>query len=86
MQAHAAIVPATVDKAPTRNAKSRDPASLTTRLMSESNRNNGTARGTRCLLIRLYAGDLNGNIPKFARSNEQSIETSGADNAFPNVV
>ena len=86
MHAHAAIVPATVDKAPTKNAKSNDPASLTTRLMSESNRNNGTARGTRCLLIRLYAGDLNGIIPTFARSKEHSIVTSGADNALPNVV
>lgn len=44
-------MPTTVLTAPTRNAISKDPASLITRLMSESKRNKGTASGTRIRFI-----------------------------------
>ena len=49
IKVNATRVPKTVLNAPVRNAMSNDPASRTTRFRSESNKNRGTASGTRTL-------------------------------------
>mmetsp|Transcript_14712 Transcript_14712/g.30995 ORF Transcript_14712/g.30995 Transcript_14712/m.30995 type:complete len:202 (+) Transcript_14712:211-816(+) len=86
INAKAAIVPITVLTAPTKKARSRDPASLITRFKSESNRKSGTASGTRNLLISPYTGEENGIRPIFAKINVINMVTRGAERAFPNVV